>query len=168
MKRWKKIAKWSLGVLVVALLLAQLVPVTRSNPPVEQEVTAPPEALAVLRRACYDCHSHQSEWPWYSYVAPVSWLVAHDVEEARDKLNFSTWNRLDEGKRLHAMEEIWEEVEEGEMPLWAYRLMHGEARLSAADLAALREWTAPARREGGHGGGSGHEHGDEDDDGHDD
>jgi hypothetical protein len=161
----KTIAKWSLGALALALLVIQLLPVQRTNPPVEAEVTAPSEVMAVLRRSCYDCHSHETAWPWYSYVAPLSWLVAHDVEEGREKINFSTWGRLSDGKRNHALEEIWEEVEEGEMPLWAYTLAHRGTSLSQQDLALLRDWTAPARRErsgrSGRDGGHDREHEDE-------
>lgn len=137
--------------LIVLLLVLQLVPVDRTNPPVESEVTAPLEARAVLRRACYDCHSHETVWPWYSRVAPVSWLVANDVAEARGEMNFSTWGRLPAEERAERIGEIWEEVEEGEMPLWYYLPLHPEARLSAADRDALRRWAAAAG-DGGHGG----------------
>jgi hypothetical protein len=147
----KKILKWTAIVLGVGLLGIQAVPVERTNPPVETEVPAPQEVLSVLRRACYDCHSNETTWPWYTRVAPISWLVAHDVEEGREHLNFSTWNRLDAEHRAEAREEVWEEVEEGEMPLWFYIPLHPEARLSEADKVALRAWAG-----GGHG-----EHGEE-------
>jgi hypothetical protein len=104
-------------------------------------VPAPTEVLAVLERACYDCHSHETKWPWYSRVAPVSWLVAHDVREGREELNFSTWNRLDSKKQVKAMHESWEEVEEGKMPPWFYLPPHPEARLTAEDREVLRAWS---------------------------
>jgi mono/diheme cytochrome c family protein len=126
-----------------AFALAQLVPVSRTNPPVEQEVDAPPGARAVLERSCFDCHSHATRWPWYSWVAPVSWLLAHDVSEAREHLNFSTWGRYDAKEREEKLEEIAEVLEEGEMPPWFYLPLHPEARLSEADLAAVRAWTGP-------------------------
>ena len=135
------------AVLAVVLLAIQLVPVERSNPPVEGEVDAPDEVAALLERSCYDCHSNQTRWPWYSRVAPISWLVAHDVEEGREHLNFSEWNRLDAKERRELMHEIWEEVEEGEMPLWFYLPLHPEARLAPDDLDSLRAWTGA----GGHG-----------------
>jgi hypothetical protein len=125
---------------VAALLLIQLVPVDRENPPVTSEVAAPEPVRAVLRRSCYDCHSHETRWPWYARVAPVSWLVAHDVHEGREHLNFSTWDRYDAKKRRELREEAWEEVDEGEMPLWFYLPLHPDARLSDADRAALRAW----------------------------
>jgi hypothetical protein len=88
-------------------------------------------------RACGDCHSHATEWPWYSHVAPASWLVAHDVEEAREHFNVSTWDRGhgDADEAAH-------EYEEGEMPLWFYVPLHPEAKLTAEErdqlLAGLR------------------------------
>ena len=90
---WKKMVLVFAVVLFVAI---QLVPVDRSNPPVEADLEAPEAVTAVLRTACYDCHSNETHWPWYSYVAPVSWLVAHDVEEARSEFSFSRWEKLGE------------------------------------------------------------------------
>ena len=130
--------------LAILLLLLQLVPVDRENPPITGEVDAPAEVLAVLERACYDCHSNETVWPWYTYVAPFSLLAAHDVDEGREYLNFSEWDRLDEEGRRHAREEVWEEVEEGEMPLWFYTPLHPEAELTDADRALLRDWAAGA------------------------
>lgn len=143
-KNVNKVAKWTLGVLALTAVGIQFVPVDRSNPPVEQEVPASAEVRAILRRACYDCHSNETVWPWYSRVAPVSWLVAYDVSEGRRELNFSMWNRLKPEKQTKMLGEAWEEVEKGEMPLWFYLPTHPEARLSNADRAALRAWTQSA------------------------
>ncbi len=134
-----------LVVLGIAVLI-QLVPVTRSSPPVEGEVETPPGVHAVLKRACYDCHSHETAWPWYSGVAPVSWLVARDVRKGRRELDFSAWDRIAAGKKTKKIAKIWNEVAEGAMPPWYYLLMHREARLSAADRATIRDWTAAASR----------------------
>jgi hypothetical protein len=126
---------------IAGLLLAiQLIPVDRSNPPVEEEVPAPATIREILRTSCYDCHSNESAWPWYAYVAPVSWLVAHDVEEAREHLNFSTWNDYDEEEQIELLEEVWEEVEDGEMPLWFYVPLHPEAELSEQQRGLLHSW----------------------------
>jgi mono/diheme cytochrome c family protein len=136
-------SKAKAGLIALAVLvLIQLVPVPRENPPVEEEVAAPSEVRQILRRSCYDCHSHETVWPWYSRIAPLSWLVAYDIREAREHLNFSTWNRYDDAKRRHKLEEAWEEVEEGEMPLWLYLPLHPEARLSQKDRDAIRAWVA--------------------------
>jgi len=109
---------------------------------------------AVLRRSCYDCHSNETSWPWYSRVAPVSWLVASDVHEGREKLNFSAWSRLRPDKRERVIEEVWEEVREGEMPLPVYLLAHRGARLSAENRDVIRAWAgtkdgAPTREPAG-------------------
>jgi mono/diheme cytochrome c family protein len=145
---------------IALLALAQLVPVSRTNPAVEEPVDAPAEVRALLERACYDCHSHATRWPWYAWVAPVSWLVAHDVDEAREHLNFSTWGRYDAEERAENLEEIAEVLEEGEMPPWFYLPLHADARLSDAELATLHAWTGsspPGDRSSGrrH---EGHEH----------
>lgn len=137
----KRIAKWAIVVLTIALVVIQFVPVDRTSPPVESEVPAPAEVRVVLRRACYDCHSNETVWPWYSGIAPVSWLVARDVHEGREELNFSTWNRLATKEQIKALHESWESVEEGEMPLWFYLPTHPEARLSAQDRSILRAWS---------------------------
>lgn len=135
--------------LILALAIGftgiQFVPVERTNPPVEAEVPAPPEVKEILRRACYDCHSHETRWPWYSRVAPVSWLVARDVREGRDELNFSTWNQISTKDRLDAMHESWEEVAEGEMPPWFYLPPHPEARLGDSEREVLRRWSFSER-----------------------
>lgn len=136
--------------LLVLLLLVQLIPVRRGNPPVESDVAAPPEVASVLRRACYDCHSNETVWPWYSRVAPVSWLVARDVREGREALNYSTWGRYSPEERAEKLEETWEDVAEGEMPLRIYTLAHPGARLTSDDREALRAWaTGGSRPEGG-------------------
>jgi hypothetical protein len=132
---------WTIAATAIAIFVAiQFVPVDRTNPPVQSEVAAPPAVAAILERSCYDCHSNHTRWPWYSRVAPVSWLLAHDVEEAREHLNFSEWNRLDAHERTEARKEVWEEVEEGEMPLWFYLPLHPEARVSPTELETLRVW----------------------------
>jgi len=135
MNRVLKYGTW--GVLI-AVVLIQLIPVDRSNPPVLSDFSGPPEVATVLRRACYDCHSHETKWPWYGYVAPVSWLLAHDVEEGREELNFSAWSYHANDAKMKA--EIVEEIAEGEMPLPIYRLAHPEAKVTDAELASLRAW----------------------------
>ena len=136
------VSKARRGVLVAVAALAaiQLVPMDRENPPVEEEVPAPAEVREILRRACYDCHSHETTWPWYGYVAPVSWLLAYDVDHAREHVNFSAWGRYDLKQRRKKLEDIREVVEEDEMPPWFYRPLHPEAELSQADRDALQRW----------------------------
>lgn len=143
MKRTVLVLVLALAVILVAI---QLVPVDRTNPAVVADFDGPPAVKAVLETSCYDCHSHETSWPWYSRIAPFSWLVAHDVEEARDHLNFSQWGNLDAKRREKLTEEMWEEVEEGEMPLKMYLLAHPDARLSEAGKATLRDWSLAAHR----------------------
>ena len=92
--------------------------------------------------SCYDCHSHETRWPWYAFVAPVSWMVAHDVTDAREELNFSTWRAYRPDQRERLREKMLEEVEEGEMPPRLYRLLHPDAELDATELELLRAWAA--------------------------
>ncbi len=125
-----------LALLILALLLVlQLVPYgwKRDNPPVVAEPKwALEEGKVLFERACADCHSNRTRWPWYSYVAPVSWLLIHDVQEGRAHFNVSEWDRPQRNAKKAA-----EEVREGEMPLWIYRVAHREARLTAAERAQL-------------------------------
>lgn len=120
---------------IVALAVAiQLVPYGRdhSNPPVVEEPawdSAGTRELAV--RACFDCHSNETEWPWYTNIAPISWAAQRDVDEGRELLNFSEWNRRQEG------EEAAETVREGSMPPWIYTLTHSDARLTDDEVATL-------------------------------
>ena len=137
MRRW-------LTVLAGIVLAMQLVPVSRKAGPPAEDVGAPEPVAAVLRRACHDCHSQATVWPWYGYVAPMSWLLAWDVAEAREHLDFSTWSALPPRKRAKRLEEIAEQVDEKEMPLPIYRLMHPEARLDDATRAAVVEWARQA------------------------
>jgi hypothetical protein len=128
----------------LALIVAQVIPVDRSNPAVESDVPAPLAVRDILRRACYDCHSNETVWPWYSRVAPASWLVARDVHQARQQLNFSTWNRLTAPERAHTLEEILEEVQAGDMPLAIYLPLHPEAQLTDANIEAIAAWVQSA------------------------
>jgi hypothetical protein len=128
--------------LVVVLAAAQLVTPARTNPPVQIEVPAPVEVKAVLERSCYDCHSNKTVWPWYSRIAPVSWLVAHDVKEGREYVNYTSWNELSPEEQAEMIHESWEHVEEGDMPPRGYLLLHARASLSDADRDVLRSWAA--------------------------
>ena len=136
MKTWKK----SVVALGVAFLLIQLVPLDRDNPPVTQDIGAPPEVAAVLRRACYDCHSNEVHWPWYAYVAPASFLVTQDVAAGRFAMNFSEWDSYDSDMQWSLVLDIVDVTEEGEMPPGVYTPLHPDAVLSEADLEILSNW----------------------------
>ena len=136
----RKVSRLILIVIVVAVVVAQIVPVTRDNPPIQADFNASPAVNQVLKKSCYDCHSNETVWPWYSYVAPVSWLVAGDVHDARKMLNFSNWGILPEQKIKRAPLNMWDEVDQGGMPLPMYLLMHRDARLTDADKAVIQAW----------------------------
>ena len=122
--------------LVGGFVLIQLVPYghDHTNPPVTGEPTwDSPKTKAMFDRACADCHSHETKWPWYSNVAPVSWLVAHDVEDGRKHFNTSAWGQQKHNGGKHAAEE----VEEGEMPIPIYPPLHPEAKLSPEEKTAF-------------------------------
>lgn len=127
---------------IVALGLLQLVPVERDNPPLGVPLDAPQPVAGILRASCYDCHSNETRWPWYSRVAPASWLVANDVHEARHQINFSDWGARTSNEQARMRAEIAEEVEAGEMPPARYLLAHRDARLTPERQQALVDWAA--------------------------
>jgi hypothetical protein len=140
MRRLRRLLMIMLIVMALALIVIQLVPVDRSNPPVSMNVSAPERVQRVLRNSCYDCHSNETTWPWYSKVAPVSWYIANDVHEGRKHINFSTWDKYPAEKRRDIIAEAFEEVSEGAMPMPNYLRLHPGARLTDADVEALRQW----------------------------
>jgi hypothetical protein len=125
---------------VALLALLQLVPVRRTNPEATAPIDAPPEVARIIEAKCYDCHSNETRWPFYAYVAPVSWFVVHDVSEGREHLNFSEWAGYSDRKQRRLIEEICEEIADGNMPLRSYRLIHPGARVTDAQLETLRGW----------------------------
>lgn len=140
-------------VFIVLLILAaaiQLVRPERTNPATDpakaiaSHVAVPADVASILDRSCRNCHSHQTTWPWYSGVAPASWLVAHDVEEGREHLNFSTWSDLRRDDQREALEEICKEVRKGGMPITPYLLAHRDAALTPQEVETLCGWTAGA------------------------
>ncbi|MAT45584.1 MAG: cytochrome C [Anaerolineaceae bacterium] len=134
----KKIIFFVIGVAVALALLIQLVPYGRnhSNPPVMQEPNWDSQTTRDLaKRACFDCHSNETVWPWYSNIAPVSWLVQRDTMEGRSKLNFSEW--VNGSEQLRETDEIYEVIQEGEMPPPFYLPLHPEANLTEAEKQTL-------------------------------
>jgi hypothetical protein len=146
MTRIRKGLKIVFFIFVAVLILAQFIPIDKSNPPVRSEISAGPSIQPVLQRVCYNCHSNATVWPWYSKMAPVSWLVAGDVHEGRQHLNFSEWGTYDSGIRSHKLHGIAEEVEGGDMPPWYYSLVHREARLSPSERSQLLAWTSESEK----------------------
>lgn len=122
---------------VVLFIAIQLVPYGRdhTNPPVIQEPKwDSPQTRELAARTCFNCHSNQTDWPWYSNIAPISWLLYRDVIDGRQQLNFSEWNRPQREAR-----QAPQKIEKGEMPQWYYIPLHPEASLSAAEKKALMD-----------------------------
>ena len=138
-----KIILIAIGVLVLLFLVIQLIPVQRTNPPVVTQVKwDSPTTQALFERACADCHSNQTVWPWYSKIAPVSWLVAHDINEGRQHWNISdptgSQNTARFGsEREGGTKDIGEVIQSGRMPMSIYRMMHPTANLTPAEKQAL-------------------------------
>jgi hypothetical protein len=138
-----------LAIIVIGLVVVGNVAVAHTNPPITYEIQwDSPQTEALARRACYDCHSHETNYPWYSYVAPMSFLVVNDINEGREHMNFSTGHEL-EG------EEMAEAIEEGEMPLPIYLPLHPEANLTSAEKEQLIAGLIATFREGSEQRGSG-------------
>jgi hypothetical protein len=149
----KKPLRYVLFVVAGGLVLAQFFGPVRTNPAsdprlaLQAQLEVPAAVQALVNRSCRDCHTNDTRWPWYSYLAPVSWLVIHDVNHGRSHLNFSEWGRLRPDDAEDLLEEICEVAEKGEMPLRTYLLLHPEARLRPADVDTLCRWSAAARRQ---------------------
>jgi len=141
----KKKLKWIFVSLVVVFALLQFTNPARTNPPLPpgEDVSAtnppPPQVAALLHAACYDCHSDETKWPWYSHVAPASWLVVSDVNEGRRHMNLSEWPK-DPERAAKKMERMSEEIEDNDMPPGKYTLMHPEARLTTDQRKQLMQW----------------------------
>ena len=135
--------------LVIVLIVgAQFVPVTRDNPPVAADFDGDAAVKAVLKESCYNCHSNETTWPWYSRIAPVGWVIWYDVTEGRQRLNFSDWDQHagedlidpnDPFPPKTLSERITQVIHNGRMPPGTYRLMNPDARLSASQKEALIE-----------------------------
>ena len=128
------------ALLLLVFGLLQLFRPPLSNPPVTGDIDAPPEVKAILVRACYDCHSNQTNLRWYDKVMPVYWQVAHHVEAGRIGLNFSTWNNLKPAEQKGKLWEAVNQVIAGAMPLSSYERVHPDSKISAEDLAVLKAY----------------------------
>ena len=139
-------------ILIGVACVIQLVRPARTNPPTDPGRTlatrthAPADVRSVLERGCRDCHSHDTRWPWYSNVAPVSWFVINDVNHGRSHFNYSDWAQYDHDKLPDVLKEICEQTRKGEMPLSSYLWMHPDSRLTDRDVSLLCEWSEAERR----------------------
>ena len=136
----------------LGLAMIQILPLQpRTNPAIRRERTieanleVPPPVQSILNTACKDCHSHETRWPWYAGIAPLSWIIAGDVERAREALNLSDWT-LRPQKAIGALMAACAGAQGERMPPAAYRAMHPEARLSSEQIDTLCGWTMTEAR----------------------
>ena len=152
MKTLVRIVKWVAIVLVVIFVGIQFVRPARTNPAIHQPQTIAAHTQMtepvgkIFERACKDCHSNNTNWPWYSNVAPVSWWVIDHVNHGRSHLNYSEWGKLKPADQNKTLQEICEEVTDGKMPLPSYLPMHPGARLSEEDKKTICDWTEAERK----------------------
>lgn len=148
----KLVLKGLVAVLTLAFIAVQFVRPDQSNPPVDPAQTLQAHARltaeveTIFNRACRDCHSNETAWPWYSQIAPVSWLVADDVRIGRRQLNFSEWGRYNARQAEHKLEEICAVVQAGAMPPRSYTVAHKQAKLSAEDVKTICAWTVATQQ----------------------
>jgi Haem-binding domain len=132
-------------VLAVASVLTRPTESTGANLPILAGARIDPSVKSIMERACLDCHSEQTHYPWYAYVAPVSWWIASDVSRGRLHLNLSRWSEYPLIRRERSLSEIANQVKDRDMPLPQYTLIHRDARLSDADVNAIFQWTQAER-----------------------
>lgn len=126
--------------LLIIFIGIQFVGVEKTNPPVTGDINFPQDLKSIMKRSCYDCHSNETVWPWYSSIAPVSWLVSKDVSKGRKELNFSEWDKYTDKRRTKKIKEILEEIDKGDMPMPIYTLTHRDALLTDNDKELIRNW----------------------------
>jgi Haem-binding domain len=147
----KKKLKIVLLVLFVIFLAAQFFRPDRTTAPIvqaetlEATVAVPENVAVVLKRSCNDCHTNETRYPWYSEVVPASWLLADHINEGRQKLNFSVWNTYDNTKKRRKMDQICDQITDGEMPQYQYLWIHRDAHLTDEDKKVLCDWTEAER-----------------------
>jgi len=138
--------KLTIYIFITILLLMQVIQVEKTNPIVEKtlEIKAPENIMKMFKNACYDCHSNETIWPWYSSIAPASWIIKGHVEDGRRSLDFTKWELYNEEEKLKKLKEIYRTVY-ASMPLVNYIKLHKEADLSKEQRELIREWTGVRR-----------------------
>ncbi len=148
----KKYLKWTAIALLMILLVLQFFQINKTNPEIKPAedflVINKTEASTakLLKDACYDCHSHETKYPWYTNVVPLSWWIKKHIVKGREELNFSTWATYSAKKADHKLEESIEMLEEKKMPLKSYVIAHSEAKLSADQIKQLNDYFQSLRK----------------------
>jgi len=143
MRRWLKVV---LFILVIALIAIQFFPVqTNTEKSLEEAdfigINEPPDHIGkLIVAACYDCHSNRTEYPWYSHVQPIGWLLQYHVDNGKAELNFSEYGNYSDRRKRMKLESSINQIEDNEMPLFSYKLMHPEARLSKKEKEELVDY----------------------------
>lgn len=138
--------KVTILVFFIILLLMQAIQIEKSNPVIDKslEIIAPNEIQVLFENACYDCHSNQTQWPWYSSIAPASWIIKGHVENGRKSLDFTRWQEYTEEEKIKKLKEIYRTVY-ASMPIASYISMHEKAELSKEQRELIRTWTGVRR-----------------------
>ncbi|QTE38461.1 heme-binding domain-containing protein [Mucilaginibacter gossypii] len=142
MKAIKKILL-ALLVILVAIQFIHLKKNISSGPyanGIDKHYTVPKDVQVVLKRSCYDCHSNNTYYPWYNNIQPVAWLLAHDVNEGKEEINFDEFNNYSLSQKRHKLSDLSKEVKEGEMPMGIYTVIHRNAVLSQVEKQRLITW----------------------------
>ena len=143
----KKSVRRVLVALLAVLIVMQFIQPDKTNPesPAEADFLAvhnvDGEVGGLIKRACYDCHSNQTVYPWYSRISPLSWYLNKHIEEGKEGLNFSEYGQLEKADKIGALADFYDVLDAGTMPLQSYMLLHKQARLSLEDSEALRSWS---------------------------
>lgn len=128
------------------LVVSQFIQIDKTNPEYDASkdfitmVNAPDDIAHILKTACYDCHSYETKYPWYTYISPLNWWIKDHIVEGREHLNYSTWGDLPARRAAHKLEECYEEIENRKMPLKSYTWAHSEARLTPEQRTLLVDW----------------------------
>lgn len=138
--------KKTITILAVAFVMIQFFQIDKTNPPINKEldfltIKKTPETVATnIRNACYDCHSNETKYPWYSNIQPIAWFLKNHIDEGRRELNFSTFATYESKRQLRKLEEAAELVQNGAMPMESYLIMHPEAKLTAEQKAEMVDY----------------------------
>ena len=134
-----------LGMMLVASVISDRRKSEKANTPLLAGAQVSPQVRSTIDRSCRDCHSEATRYPWYSYIAPVSWFINLDVQRGREHLNFSRWSEYSVIRRERCLSEIANQVQDGGMPLASYTFLHRDAKLSRADVESIFKWTQEER-----------------------
>lgn len=146
MKNKNRITKRYLFPVVVSIVIfltsIQLFSVEITNPPITEDFNAPTNVKNILKRACYDCHSNETNLRWYDKISPINWKVAQHVKDGRAGLNFSNWDKLGPSAQKAKLWEVINQIAAGAMPIKSYQIVHSSSKISASDLSILKNYLA--------------------------